>query len=111
MENETRVKTKGPYGFDEERVIHDSKQIIDINQLAEGKTYQRMHVKSDGERQEGSKLTLIAIGRFFNRGHCRVINHSGEKDFKSSISLADCGVIPYGNGRWNIVNYLMPVEE
>jgi len=86
----------------ENRPFHSPFQVRNIDEVKVGETYVKFHkgkpqchILVEGIDKDGHWINVIET---FDNGYSR----------EDRISLADHGVIPYDNGRFNRFNYLIP---
>ncbi len=89
------------------QIIHDERQILNPTQLRVGQVYNSMHVDETGETRILSRYRLVSIDPSWEGAVVEDIMYN----YSKRISLADRGLIPYENGRWNEYNYLLPAED
>jgi hypothetical protein len=91
--------------FSKSRPIFSDAQVLSFEDLEIGKHYERHCAKSL------PYIAQIASEPYISEGGYWVVDiYSVAYDFIYSESLADCGIIPYENERWNSSNYILRIE-
>ena len=99
-----RISDRRPQ-FQKESIVHRPDQITDPGQLTAGGVYLFIHNRAGAEIHQYD-FEFIS---FEGEGKIRIRVLPGGRE--ESVSLADRGVIPYENGVWNPVNYIVPADE
>ena len=97
-----------------DQIIHDEKQIRNVEELEVGKVYKCMNCSPGylgGDIGSRGILEIVSIGD----RTMKVIRTFGDTSFEQEEFLEDFGIIPNvgddGKQRWNKRNWLVPVGE
>jgi hypothetical protein len=104
-----KLKKKSMSVYADSQIIHDEKQVMDPSELEIGRVYELMNDKH-GKRRSFGKIEIIAL-KFGKFGEIKVRHITNNFSYNGELFLTDCGLQPYGNGKWNRWNYLVPAEE
>ncbi len=90
------------------QIIHNARQITNIDKLVEGGLYKRIHIQPDGKEYDGIIFRIIAISQ---KGRIKIqyFSKKGYEFVDSELFLEDVGIIPYRDSKWNAVNYIVLV--
>ncbi|MGV8152105.1 MAG: hypothetical protein ACP5OG_03415 [Candidatus Nanoarchaeia archaeon] len=88
------------------KIIHDPKQIMNPSDLIVGRVYKQIN------KNFGKIAIFKYLGQSEELGWIKVKHLKWPKSIaRQEISLADSGIIPYANGVWNNVNYLLVIKQ
>ena len=90
----------------EKRIVRGG-QATDKDELQPGRIYQVIRVRKSG-LEEGAQLEVLALES--DNPDCIRVRYLGN-NHEADLWLAEYGIVPYHNGKWNIARYLVPAKK